>query len=62
MTIGMGRGRVHGRNRVRFGPGDDNVHAEPDQVRSKRGQPFQVAVGEAVLDGNVLANAVAEAP
>ena len=57
-----GRGRLHGRNRTRIDPGDDNVHGEPDQVRSKRGQPFQLSVSGAVLDDDILANAVAEAP
>ncbi len=42
--------------------GNDDVHTEPDQVCGKRGQPFQLAVGEAVLDDDILANAVAEAP
>jgi hypothetical protein len=40
---------------------DADVHAEPDQVRCKRRQPVHLAVGEAVLDGDVLANAVAQA-
>jgi hypothetical protein len=62
MTIGDGRGRLHGRNRIWIGPSDDNVHAEPDQVCSKRGPPFHLAVGEAVLDDDILADAVAEAP
>jgi hypothetical protein len=44
------------RNRARIGPGDDNVPAEPDQIRSKREQPFQLAVREAVLDGDILAS------
>src|SRR5262249_32301732 len=57
-----GRGRLHGRNRVLMGPGDDDVHAEPDQLCSKRWQPFQLAVGEAVVDDDILTNAVAEAP
>src|SRR6266581_4175822 len=57
-----GRGRLHGRNRIWICPGDDLVHAEPDQFRGKRGQPFHLAVGEAVLDDDILANAVAEAP
>jgi hypothetical protein len=43
-------------------PGDDDVHTEPDQVCGKRGQPFPLGVGEAVLDDDILANAVAEAP
>ena len=57
-----GRGRLHGRNRDRIASGNDDVHAEPDQVCGKRGQPFHLAVGEAVLDDDILANAVAEAP
>jgi hypothetical protein len=43
-------------------PGDDDVHTEPDQVCRKRGRPFDLGVGEAVLDDDILANAVAEAP
>ena len=53
---GDGRDRFHGRNRARIGPGDDNVPAEPDQIRSKREQRFQLAVREAVLDGDILAS------
>ena len=34
----------------------------PDQVCRKRGQPFHLAVCEAVLDDDILADAVAEAP
>src|SRR2546425_296641 len=57
-----GRGRLHGRNRNRIEPGDDDVHAEPDQFCSKRRQSFHLAVGEAVFNDDTLANAVAEAP
>jgi hypothetical protein len=41
------RSRLHRRNRIRIGPGDDNIHAEPNQVCSKRRRPFQLAIGEA---------------
>ena len=41
---------------------NDNVHSEPDQVCSKHGHPFHLAVGKAILDDNILANALAEAP
>src|SRR5438874_9797821 len=43
-----GRGRLHGRNRVHIVPRNDDVHTEPDQVCSKRGHPFHLAVGKAV--------------
>jgi len=63
MTIGDGCGRLHGRNRARIDPGGhDDVHTEPDQIRRKgAGKPIHLAVGEAVLDDDILANAVAEA-
>jgi hypothetical protein len=44
-----GRGRLHGRNRVRIVSGNDDVHAEPDQLCSKRGQPFYLVIGKSVL-------------
>jgi hypothetical protein len=62
MTIGNGLRRLHGRNRVWIGSGNDDVHAEPDQVCGKRGQPFHLAVGEAVLNDDILANPVTQAP
>ena len=43
-------------------PRNDDVDTEPDQVRGKGGQPFHLAVGEAVLDEDILTNAVSEAP
>src|SRR5262249_1892103 len=55
--------RLHGRDRARIASGGHNdVHTEPDQLRRKPGQPSQIAVCEAILDDNILADVVAEAP
>jgi hypothetical protein len=53
-----GRGCLHRRNRIRIVPSDNDVNAEPDQICGQRGQPFQFAVGEAILGGDILANAI----
>src|SRR5258708_28725227 len=43
-------------------PRSDDVHAERDEVCGKREQPFHLTVCKAVLDDDILANAVAQAP
>src|SRR6185437_12589980 len=58
-----GCGRLHGRNRARIDPGGNyDVHAESDQVCGEGRQRFELAVGEAVLNDDILADAVAKAP
>ena len=59
---GDGGGRLHGRDRYRIEPGNDNIHAKPDKVCRKGGQPFHLGIREAVLDDDILANAVAKVP
>jgi hypothetical protein len=48
----------HRGNGVRTGRGNHNVHAEPHYLGSQGKQPFQLAIGEAILDDDILANAV----
>src|SRR5438105_15724840 len=55
-------GRVHSRCGICGIAGNDDVHAEPDQVCSKRWQPFQLPIGIAILDHDILTNAIAETP
>ena len=62
MTIGMVVVAFMAATVIGLIPVTNDVHAEPDQVCGKRRQPFHLAVGEAVLDDDILANAVAEAP
>ena len=58
-----GRGRLHGRNRDRIDP-PVTMMSTPSRTRSaaSAGSRSMLAVGEAVLDDDILANAVAEAP
>ena len=50
------------RTSLRAGQGPDVIYTEPDQICRKGRHPIHLAVGEAVLNDDILANAVAEAP
>jgi hypothetical protein len=51
MLDGAGRGACHGHN---------HIHLEPDQLSGKGGEPFEIPLGIAVFDDEVLALVIAE--
>ena len=60
MTIGMVVVAFMAATVLRMVPGHDDVHVQPNHVGCKRGQSLHLAVGKAVLDDDILANAITE--